>query len=399
MTAGYAFAFRTILFLAGLIFLLVILIQGIRRGSTRRMLASSIGLGLVILAVTMGNWKIYQCRFTVPNEIDVVGHVKGNSGSYLNGYRVLLYEDNVEIANTLTQKGRFAGYKKDKENDGFFLFKIPNAHQFTRCSVADGFKQASTGRNILWFRNKSTYLWQDFNSLRPGTSLPISLDSQKPKYTLIVLPRGAGDYPNEINAYHTYLDPTGNPAINIPIKTYTMYGDSAAEIETGYYVEAHPLSNPTPGILFPLMMEVQEAWVEDDSASPITPKVDPRVIGEEILDMDNCTGSSPSYETKTISKVYVHEVQFEGAPSYDLAQAAIKAAPSLGFVQGKIDTAQATISMSAPAWKHMKYKIVWHDLWKPGRMRIDSGATNNSLPIRARIGLWWVLEIFPVDCP
>jgi hypothetical protein len=398
MTAGHAFAFRTILFLAGLILLLVILIQGIRRGSTRRMLASSIGLGLVILAVTMGNWKIYQCKFTVPDQIDVYGHVKGDSNSYLNGYMVLLYEGNVETANNITHRGSFTRNKKDKEDDGYFEFEIPNT-ELTRCSLTGDFKQASFGRNYLWSRNKITYLAHDFNGLGPGANFRITLDEQKKKYTLIVLQRSAGDYPNEINIYHTYLDPTGSPAINIPIKTYIMYGDSAAETETGYYVEAHPLSTAASGALFPAMMEVRDAWVEDDKSNPITPKIDPRAVGEEIIDIDNCTGSASIDKTETRSRVYIHEVQFEGTPSYDLGQVAIKAAPSLGFAQGKIDIANATISMQVPAWTHMKYKIVWHDSWKPGKMRIDSGASNNSLTIRERIGLWWELVTYSVDCP
>ena len=381
---------QIILFLIGLFLLLIFLMVGKRRRSVPWIIIFPIGLGLVFFSFLMPRLRIYQCKFTTPEKIEVYGHVKGDSKSYLNGYSVLLYEGNVEIANNITHKGSFARNKKDKEADGYFEFEIPNTGQLTRCSLAVDFKQTTTRRN---------YLWHDFNSLGPGANFRITLDGQAKIYTLAVLQKSAGEYPNEINIYHTYLDPTGTPAINIPIKTYTMYGDSAAEMESGYYVEAHPQSSANPGTMSPIMMEVRDAWVEDDSANPITPKIDPGAVGEEIIDIDNCTGSAPIDKTETRTRVYLHEVQFQGSPSYDLGQVAIKAIPSLGFVQGKIDTANATISMHVPAWTHMKYKIVWHNLWKPGKMRIDSGSSNNSIPMRAKIGLWWELIPFSVDCP
>ena len=379
-----------ILLLIGIFLILLFLVIGKRRSSFPWIIALPLGLVLILLFFWMPRWKIYQCRFTTPDQINVYGHVKGDSNSYINGYMVLLYEGNVETANNITHRGSFARNKKDKEDDGYFEFEIPNMEQFNRCSLAGDFKQVNS---------RPSYLWQDFNGLRPGANFRITLDERKKKYTLVVLPRSAGDYPNLINIYHTYLDPAGNPAINIPLKTYTMYGDLAAETETGYYVAAHPLSTAAQGVLFPVLMEVRDAWVEDDNAIPITPKIDPRAVGEEIIDIDNCAGSSPIDKTETRTRLFLHEVQFEGTPSYDLSQVAIKAAPSLGFVQGKIDTASATISLQVPAWTHMKYKIIWHDRWKPGNMIVDSGPANKPLPIRARIGLSWNLETYRVDCP
>jgi len=359
---------------------------------------------LVILAVTMGNWKIYQCRFTVPDQIEVYGHVKGNDNSYVNDHWVLLYEGNVEIKNNITHRGRFTRNKRDKEEDGYFEFEISNT-ELTRCSLTTDFKQSSTGHNFLWFKNKTTYIWHDFNDLRLGENFRITLDGQKKNYNLVVLPRNAAEYPNEINIYRTYLKPDGEAAVNIPIKTYPINGDYTIETITGYYVAAHSSSTAPQEIGFPAPKAIRDAWVKDDSANPIQTVIDPRIAGEEIVDIPNCTGSSLINRTEQRTKVYIHEVQFLGSPSmiYDLGQIAYKAADSLGFMQGKIDVAEAFVNVYVPVGEHMKYKIVWHDVWKPGEMRVDVGPTNgpSNIPLqfRAKVDMTSDSQPYSVDCP
>jgi hypothetical protein len=388
------FAIRTILFLVGLVFLLVILSIGIRQRSTGWILAASAGLILIIGSIWMGSWKTYQCRYTTPDQITVVGHVRDKTNSYLNDYLVILYRENEEMGRVLTYKGRFSGDKKDKENNGYFEFDIPNTDQFNRCSMAVDFSQYSSGHDFLWIENKTTYLWHNFDEIQADIYLPIEISGQKTKYTLEVLPSGKANLPPQIFQYPTYLNQNGKVTINALINAYTSEGTSAALNPTNFY--AH--TSQHPGLTMG-GREVRNAWVEANITTP--DYAGPDIADNDVIDIDNCKGLSPIKKQQTKTLAFMREVQFRtgATQNYDLGLVALKASPSLGFTQGEVIPNEATVNIDVPAGAHKVYKITWHVYWKPGIIRVDSGQLTDEMPFRSSYIKYSDVWTENVSCP
>jgi hypothetical protein len=382
---------RAIIFLVGLGFFLIPLLLISQRDSLG-LLFSSWGVGLILIVGSfwMGSWKIYQCAYSIPDRIKLVGHIKDDSNPRPNHYLVILYRENEELARDITRIGKFDVDKKDKQNDGYFELEIANEYQVNRCSMPIDFKQDSVGHNWLSFGKKSTYLWHNFADIEAGASVPMKIEDRKKKYTLVVLPGNMDNYPKEISNT-TYLDQNGKVTINIPITTYTGDGNSQSEVVTGYFVHANPSSNSA-------VLGIRDAWVIDGTVSIITGT---SIGDDDIIDIDNCAGSAPINIQKIKSLTYVHEVKFQtnANSNYDLGIVALKAGPSLGFTQGQIDTKEATINIDVPVRAHKKYKIVWQELWKTGLISIDLGQQIIQIPFRAKAEMNWYPQSFDVACP
>lgn len=389
--AGFAVAVRTLLFLAGLVFLLVVLSQGIRRRSTNRILASTAGLILVIGTVWIGYWKYYQCVFSVPERIRIVGHVKDKSNAYLNDYVVLLFRDNVEVAEYRTVTGKFSGDKSDKENKGYFEFDLPNTDRLTRCSMRANFNQGSPGRKFWQLRDRTIYLWHNFSEIEPGTQLPITMEDKKKKYVLEVLPSSQDNLPREISLYPTFLDQNGKAAISAPIVIYTMQGGLPVESNTNYFV---PAGKGPEGV------EVQNAWVIADSNGSFDDRGTP-IMDHNSVDINNCTGTSAITIPIRKSFSFMREVQFEtpGDPGYDLGMVAFRANPSLGFTNGQIVTEERIVDVDVHPGEHKVYKLIWMEVWETGAIEIDLGDRIKTLPYRASNTVFERQESHDVDCP
>jgi hypothetical protein len=382
------FAIRTILFLAGLIFLLVILIQGIQHHSTNVILASSAGLFLVIGSVWLGSWKIYQCAFTIPEEIRIAGHVRDRSNLYLNDHLVIVFREKEELGRDFTHPGNFVGDKKDEKNDGYFEFNIPNTDQLTRCSMVPDFRQASSGRGILGFGHQTIYIWHDFADVEADTYLQKKISDRKTEYILEVIPGSKANLPKEVFQYPTYLNQNGNVTIDAQIKTYTGQGISANEYFTNYYVHSRAAGSA-----------VRNAWVIANSVPNETSG--PDISDNESIDIDNCKGLSSIIGTQKKKLAFMREVQFEKNTSqnFDLGTVAFEAIPSLGFTPGEIVPNEATVDINVAAGEHKVYKITWHVYWKYGTMRVDSGQQTNDLLFRASYIKDWTVRSENVACP
>jgi len=384
---------RAFIILVGVgLFLIPILLSN-QRDSPGCLLSSwAAALILVLVALWMGSWKTFQCRYTVPSQIKLVGHIKDDSTPRPNHYPVMVYLGEEEIAKDVTRKGKFDADKKDKENDGYFELVINNDYQLTRCSLPIDFQQGRDGFDVLSFGQKSTYLWHNFSELEAGTPVPIKIEEPQKTYTLVVLPRNIDDFPKELAANPTYLDQNGKVTINVPIKIYPE-GNPQAENITEFFAHNNPASN-SPVVEF----EVRDAWVIDGSVIQVSGTT---IADEEIIDIDNCTGATPVQTKYKRSSTYIHEVKFQSnaIPNYDLGIVALKASPSLGFTQGQIDTKEAIIDIDVPVRVHRKYKIFWQELWKTGQIQIDLGQQVIQLPFRARAEMNWYPQSFDVACP
>jgi hypothetical protein len=350
------------------------------------------GLILIIVSLWMASWRIYQCAFTIPDQIKIVGHIRDDSNSRPNNYLVLFYLENDEIARNLTRMGKFEVDSHDQQNDGYFELTVPNEYQLNLCSMPIGFRQNSFGHAILGFGRKTTYVWRNFADVEVGKYIPINIDERKKKYTLVVLPSRMDNLPKEISDYPTYLDPGGNVAINVPLKTYTVAGNSEIETTTNDFVRVYQRGSK------PVGFEVRDAWVEDGNTkeSIVSGMADNRII-----DINNCAGPLPIKTQRTMSISYAHEVNFrtDANPNYDLGIVALKASASLGFTQGQIEIEKTVIDIDVPAGAHKKYKVIWQELWKEGVISIDLGQERVQLPFRAKNGLYPDVWSFAVDCP
>jgi hypothetical protein len=387
-------AIRIILFLIGLIFLVVILTIGIQQQLRGWIAVSLSGLVLIVGSVWMGNWKAYQCRYTVPDQISVVGHVKDKlSSSYLNNYLVILYRGDEEIGRFVTEKGKFQEDKKDTENDGYFEFDIPNTDRLTRCSMAVDFRQDSSGRTFLGLGNKTTYLWHDFTDVEAGTYLPINIGDSK-KYTLVVLPGIKDNLPEEISQYHTYLNRNGVAAINAPVKTYAEETTSAKANPTNFYAHlSQPLDVSSGGTA------VRNAWVEATGTAAEYKGSD--IADNDVIDINHCKDQASPTKQETRKLAFMREVQFRpaGNQNYDLGMVALKAVPSLGFTQGEMTPYDAKVDIDVPPGEHWVYKITWHAYWRPGKIRVDSGQQMDELSFRESYINGWDVWVEKVACP
>jgi hypothetical protein len=357
----------------------------------------------VLLLVTgsflIGRLRSFQCAYTVPDQIKVAGHVKGNSGTYLNNYLVLLYRGNDEVDRATTIKGKFNDDRNDKENDGYFELEIPNTDLLTRCSMIKNFRQDSSAYSFLSPVNHTTYLWHNFTDLGTGVSLRINKSEGKKIYTLVVLSDSLDDFPEEIKHYPTYLDQTGRIVINVPIKLYRLMGDSAVEMPTEYFVKDSSTMNILQGVSDPAEGDVQDAWVMEDSTHE---SLSPAIADDEIIDINNCGQTSSRNETIKARIIYYHEVQFMedgNSLSNDLGTIALRATDSLGFTQGQIDTKEAAENVDVPAGARMKYIYFWQEQWNNGK--IVTNVDQNMIPLyfRVRNDMHGYFTSYPVDCP
>ena len=396
------FSFQYAILLVALYFVLLLLVIAFvlrRHQGVRSCFPILVVLGLVIVVVyLLDPEKIYECRSTIPDQIRVAGHVTDSSNSPLNNHLVILYKGNEEIARDVTRFGRLQVDKQDQERDGYFELAAVNELQLNRCSMALDFKQDRYGNGLLGMANGTTYLWHNFEGIAAGTFQTLNHEEPKKTYTLVVLPSSLDHFPKELSFYSTYLDQNGKVAINAPIKTYMLSGNSIVENVTGFSIHASRLSTPPPDLSLPVLREVRDAWVVNGSTSE-APALSP--IDPPIIDWDNCQGLLRSNATVPVSLIYFHEVQFQRGDylNFDLAIAASKAAASLGFMQGQMATITEPVSVNAPAGIHRKYKVFWQDVWRTGSMSVDFGQNTAPVPFRARIGMAVNVQSIDVDCP
>ena len=381
---------RVIIFLIGLGFFLIPILLISRRESLGALFASW-GVGIIVIAVAiwMGSWKMYQCAYTIPDQIKFVGHINDPSNPRPNRYLVILYLEDEEIARDTTRNGKFDVDKQDQQNDGYFELEAPNDFKLTRCSMPIDFKQDRAGGKWWSLGKKTTYLWHNFTDMEAGTSTPIKIEERKKKYTLVVLSGNKEKYPAEISN-PTYLDKNGKVTINLPIKTYTN-DNSQPEVATGFFVHTNPPANS-------MEFGVRDAWAIDGTIFIVAGTT---IADDDIIDIDNCAGTAPIQKKEIKRFTYVHEVKFQTNANlnYDLGAVALKAGPSLGFTQGQIDTKEAMINIDVPTRAHKKYKIVWQELWKTGLISIDLGQQNVQLPFKALAEMNWYPQSFDVACP
>jgi hypothetical protein len=390
------FALQLFICLLGLFILGIGISLLLRTRVSRLWSFSVIGVGLISIFVSfvLGYVREFQCSSIVPDRIKIVGHVKDHTNSYLNNYLVILYRENDEVKRAITTNGKFNGDRNDRPEDGYFELDVPNIDQLSRCSLIEDFRQVRSGASPQSLGTQTAYVWRDFPDLRTGISTPINREEGKKKYTLLVLPASLDDYPEEIKRYNTYLDQNGNIVINMPIKSFASTGSNVVEYPTGYFVKAYPLLE----IPNPTAMEVRDAWVTEGSTREITgiEKADDGTTG-----IDNCKQRSPRNVSIKGSIIYIHEVEFAGDTyfSYDLGDAALKAAPSLRFMQGQVEIKEAMENVEVPAETYMKYKFSWQEVWQNGEITADIGQRTVQLPYRARSDMIWRLDGYPVDCP
>lgn len=395
------FSVQYLILLVGLCLLLLLLvISFLLKRDLRSCGLFLLGTGLIIIVgYVLDFGRLYQCAFTTPDQVRVGGHVNEYPNSPANNYLVILYREDEEAARFVTGNGRFAADRKDEQRDGLFELTVANESQLTRCSMLKDFKQDSNGLDFLWLGNKTIYLWHNFGDIEAGTYQFLNKEEpQKKRYTLVVLPNNVDLFPQEIKDYSTYLDQNREVAINIPIMTYTLVGNQPAEYKTEYYIHAGRLSNSPPGSSPPGERKVRDAWVEDGGTYETTSI---NLVDPPIIDRDNCMGSLPQIDSVPVSLIYIHEVQFQGNTNFgfDLGLAALKAAPSLGFTQGQMDTIVAQVSVDTPAGTHKKYKVFWQEVWRKGSLAVDFGQQINRVPFRARVGMDWSVQTLHVDCP
>jgi hypothetical protein len=311
---------------------------------------------------------------------------------------VILYKGEEEIDRSTTGNGRFAEDKVDESRDGYFELTVPNEFGYNRCSMSIDFNQDRSGYEVLGLGQKTVYMWHHFAELEAGTSQVLNDAERKKTYTLVALANKVNRYPQEIKDHTTYLDRDGEVAINLPIETYTYVGSSIEEHTSGFSIFAGRLSNDPPEISIVDVWNVREAWVVAGSTYDTTI---PNNLEPHLIDRDNCTGSLPPNDPVRISSMYIHEVQFQENSnlSFNLAVAASKAAPTLGFTQGQLDTVEQSIVFDVPVGVYRKYKVYWQDVWRNGSLEVDFGGSKIQVPFRARIGMNWTIESLDVQCP
>ena len=333
--------------------------------------------------------KRIECASPAPEQIRLAGHITPKNNSSGNDFLVLLYRGDEEIARYITRSGRLPSEEEDRE--GYFMLTAANELGLTRCSEGVEFEQDRAGFD-------TTYLWRDFTSLEPGTSVILNKDEHRKTYQIIVLPQRVGRYPHEIRLYETYLDPRGSVAINVPIQIYRVEGTSTVDDPTGFYIHDGQLADTPQWSTFSTGDDVQDAWVVDSN-----PNFTESLSGLEshIIDFDNCGGTAAATGSEAVDLIYFKEVQFQQSPylNFNPGVAASKAYRTLGFSQGQLDTVTANVPMYAPQGIFRKYKLFWKDVWATGTMLVDFGPSNIRIPFRARIGMTWTIESYDADCP
>lgn len=355
--------------------------------------------GLVLFVTFLGleSWKWYQCRYTLPDEIKLVGHIYDEANSRPNNYLVILYREKEEIARDMTHLGKFAVDEEDEQNDGYFELTVPNEYQLTRCSMPEGFRQDHIGYDLPGPSNGTTFLWRNFEEIEAGTIERIDIEDRNKKYTLVVFPESVDHFPAEI-ANPTYLDQNGNVTINVEVMVYTMNGPNLSEFTTGQYVHTDSSEASAQGAMSPSLADVQYAWVIDGTTTVISgsPSAD-----EDSVDRNNCMATTPLREKVIKRLTYIHQVKFEHntSPNFDLAMAALKAGPSLGFMHGQMGTEEVEIDVDVPAGAHKIYMVYWYELWKTGKIKMAVGPGVVDMPFRALSGVNGNAVEFLVDCP
>jgi hypothetical protein len=383
--------------LIGLFLILFIVVSSLilnKQPSIRSCLLSILAIGLIVITgFFLDLEKLYQCALKAPDQIRIAGYIKGNSP---NGYLVFLYKDIEEIDRFVTLNGRLDSEQEPR--DGYFELTATNEFKLTRCSMLMDFEQSRVGYNFLSLQGKTTYLWRHFTELEPGVYQPLNDDEPRKMYSLVVSRHHVDSYPGEVELYSTYLDKDRAVAINVPVKTYSMTGNSPVETMTGYFIHSGRLAETPRWTSFSMAREVRDAWVVD-----INPVLSESLNNAEppIIDRDNCLGLLPPTDIVPVSLMYTKEVQFQENTrlDFDLGTAASKLAPSLGFTQGQLYTVVADVPIDVPAGTHRKYKLFWRDMWSTGLVIVDFGQENIQLPFRARVGMTWSIEKYDVDCP
>lgn len=390
-----------ILLLIGLFFLVVLVVLSLtfnRNRDLKGCLVPFLFIALLAAAifVVLDPEKLVECAFNPPEQIRLAGHITPKNNSSGNDFLVLLYKGDEEIARYITRSGRLSSEEEDRE--GYFELTAPNEVELTRCSAAVEFEQDRAGFDLLWMRNKTTYLWGNFSGLEPGASLALNDNEPRKTYHLVVLPQRVGRYPHEIRLYATFLDPGRNVAINVPVQTYRLEGTAALPSLTGFFARDSRLADTPQGPTFSTSNNVRDAWVVDSNPdlTQILSSYESRII-----DRDNCAGDLPPEGSEPIELIYFKEVQFQEGPelTFHPGTAAFKAEHSLGFSQGQMATVTAEVPMYAPPGVFRKYKLFWYDTWAKGTMLVDFGPSNIRIPFRARIGMTWTIESYDVDCP
>jgi hypothetical protein len=247
-------------------------------------------------------------------------------------------------------------------------------------------------------RNKTTYLWGNISGLEPGASLALNVNEPRKTYRLVVLPQRVGRYPHEIRLYATYRDSAENVAINVPVQKYRWEGSAIVATPTGFYIHPGRLPETQQWPVYDLDRAVKTAWVVNDNPS----KMEIRNLQDtRIIDRNNCEGEQPLTDPGIESIVYIKELQFLESHelNFDLGIAASKAADSLGFTHGQLETYTATVPVYVPARTHLIYKLFWRDVWRTGMMVVDFGSSNIQVPFRARMWMNVEVEQYDADCP
>jgi hypothetical protein len=390
-----------ILLLIGLFFLVVLVVLSLTFNRNRDLKGCLVPLLFIALLaaailVFLDPEKLVECAFKPPEQIRLAGHITPKNNSSGNDFMVLLYKGDEEIARYITRTGRLPSEEEDRE--GYFELTAPNELGLTRCSAVVEFEQDRAGFDMLWMRNKTTYLWGNFSGLEPGNSQVLNDNEHRKTYRLVVLPQRVGRYPREIRLYKTFLDNGRNVAINVPVQTYRLEGTAAVPSLTGFFARGGQLPDSPQWPTFSFSENVRDAWVVDSNPdlTQVLSSYESRII-----DRDNCAGDLPTEGSEPMELIYFKEVQLEEGPylNFHPGTAAFKAEHSLGFSQGQMATVTAEVPMYAPPGVFRKYKLFWYDTWAKGTMLIDFGLRNTRISFRARTGMTWALESYDVDCP
>lgn len=377
----------------GILILAVLLFFPLRSRVSQRGCVPIVAVIILVAAIGIGGWELYRCEYYVPGLIRMAGHISDATNPRPNNYLVILYREGEEIARATTGLGQFDLDRQDAQNDGYFELIFPNEYHLTRCEMPGKFRLGPPTNGM------PASLWYRFKDLEAGDVEQLDIRDRGKRYTLVVLSESSDHFPPEL-AYRTYLDPNGNVTLNLPIKTYRMDGLYLYENTTVYTVHPEPAMNFLQGGLststYPA--DVRNAWVIDGTPRDIA---GPSYADEFPLDINNCAGTSPVQKRVIKRLTFIHEVEFDDYArlNYDLAQAALKAGPTIGFSHGQIGVKEVPIDVDVPAGAHIIYMVYWHDLWKTGSINMAVGQGVDVVPFRARMGIHANVQPYPVHCP
>ena len=332
------------------------------------------GVACLVVGFWMGSWKTYQCASSPPAEIKFSGHLTEPPDSQTDEYLVVLYLDNIEASRTVAD---FKEPKEGQKEKGYFEITIPNDKKLTRCDFDVDVEQDSYAKGNLGLQ-KILYLRRAWDAVEIGSHLSTEIQSQKLRYTLVVVPDALKDLPNEIKDNPTALDEEGNIIVNVPVEVITSAGRKNNTYDICSYL----------GTCKDDESENFKAWISKLNE----PRNENADIESEYIDMDNCANDTDKFVEKKIKRIYIHEVSFDISAkenkglSVNFGALTAKVKTSLKFSHGQMDAQYQTIYLLAPAKSRQLYKLVWKDVWKEGIIEIDAAGTPYYVPFRAKSG-------------